>query len=108
MKRRLIAFLMVILFGWYITPKEIIHVFQHHVDSAHYAKQGMRIDAAHHHCTLLKVDQSLSKIEPPSFFNFCPFHCNYGSVTNWFGYSEKPLHGNEGAKKSRGPPVLMA
>ena len=68
LKRPIVAFLLGILFGCYITPKELLHVLQHHTDTEHHISYGLHIDEAHHHCELQKADQQLVSIEPPLFY----------------------------------------
>jgi hypothetical protein len=104
LKRRLLALVLGLLFGMYITPKEIVHVFQSHTDTEHHGQDGLRIESAHHHCFLLKADQALSSIEPPSFLSVPEPKEGYFMPSYTASFISKPLQGNYLIKKSRGPP----
>lgn len=104
LKRRLLALVLGILFGTYIIPKEILHVFQSHNDTEHHAHDGLRIESAHHHCFLLKSDQALCSIEPPAFLSVPEPIVIYLMPCCSARYISKPLKGNNLIKKSRGPP----
>ena len=77
--KRILSALLLILFSWLVTPKELWHVFTHHEDSRH-TDTGHRLQftKAHHHCSLLQADQQfiaagveipqydLAKVLPPA------------------------------------------
>lgn len=104
LKRRILALALGILFGMYIMPKEIVHAFQSHTDTEHHAYDGLQIESAHHHCFLLKADQALTSIEPPSFL-LVPEPKEIYFVPSYSArFISKPLQGGNLIKKSRGPP----
>lgn len=107
LKRQIGALLLCLLFGWYSTPKEIWHIFQHHVDTEHHATEGLNIGSAHHHCSLLKVDQSLNTLEPPVFLHFIDKSITLFVKRNWTIYGTSPLGSLLEVKKSRGPPAMV-
>lgn len=107
LKRQIGALLLCLLFGWYSTPKELLHIFQHHVDTEHHATQGLSFDSAHHHCSLLKVDQSLNTLEPPVFFHFTDKSITLYAKRNWIIFGTPPLGSLFEVKKSRGPPAMV-
>ena len=107
MKRRLLAILLGILFGLYITPKEIFHAFQYHTDSEHQSQTGLNIESAHHHCALSKVDQALCSIEPPTFLSVPQPSIVYLLPKYEVTYIAKPLQGCFQVKKGRGPPSVF-
>ncbi|MGI9192456.1 MAG: hypothetical protein ACR2IL_10065 [Chitinophagaceae bacterium] len=106
-KRRIVAMLLGILFGWYITPKELMHVFQHHNDTEHHATDGLRLESAHHHCSLMKVDQSLCSNEPPVFFQLTEPIRFFSANAHVEVYVAEPIQSIKGNKKSRGPPAMV-
>jgi hypothetical protein len=63
---RFFASLILIVFCFYITPKEVLHLFTHHADTEHLVihPSEQHFEKEHHHCILLKVDQHFSA---PSF-----------------------------------------
>jgi hypothetical protein len=104
MKRRLLALILGIIFGVYITPKEIFHAFQNHTDSQHQSQSGLHLESAHHHCFLSKVDQALCSIEPPTFL-FVPNPSIVYQLPKYeVKYIDKPLQGCFQVIKGRGPP----
>ena len=64
--KRFFASLILIVFCFYITPKEVLHLFTHHADTEHLVihPSEKHFEKEHHHCSLLKVDQHFSA---PSF-----------------------------------------
>jgi hypothetical protein len=106
-KRRLLALVLSILFGVYSTPKELLHVFQTHSDTEHHVGDGLRIESAHHHCYLLKADQALHLIEPPTCITIPEPTTVYYSALFPLSLVAKPLQGSCYVKKSRGPPVKL-
>jgi len=68
--KRICSVLLLVLFSWFVTPKEVLHAFSHHVDSEH-TDTGHRLQftKAHHHCALLQADQQFNAtgIELPQF-----------------------------------------
>lgn len=58
--RQVIAAFLLIGFCTYLIPKEVLHAFTHHHDSSHekHSGTGLRIESAHHHCSLLQFDQA--------------------------------------------------
>lgn len=51
------------MFCFYITPKEVLHLFSHHEDSEHsILNKGVHFEKKHHHCSLLNIDQDFSSI----------------------------------------------
>jgi hypothetical protein len=107
LKRRLLALVLGILFGMYITPKEIVHIFQSHTDTEHHVQDGLRIESAHHHCFLLKADQALTSVEPPLFLSVPEPNAVYIVPCYSAHFISKPLQGNYLIKKSRGPPNTL-
>lgn len=105
LKRRLLALMLGILFGLYITPKEIYHAFQSHTDTEHTTQSGLQIESAHHHCSLLKADQALCSIEPPTFLCLPAPRLDYIMSNKVVKYTGKPLQGCYNVKKGRGPPT---
>lgn len=105
LKRRLLALILGIFFGLYITPKEIFHAFQSHTDSEHRTQSGLHIESTHHHCALSKVDQALCSIEPPIFVSVPEPRIVYLLTNYEVRYIAKPLQGCFQVKKGRGPPT---
>lgn len=107
MKRQISALLLGLLFACFITPKEILHVFEHHTDTEHHISYGLHIDEAHHHCALQKADQQLVSIEPPLFLGIGNADLQFLPPTNYLtviGFLLSPQHC---VWTDRGPPSLM-
>jgi len=64
--KRLISSFILLAFCFYITPKEVLHLFTHHSDTEHHVVNlnEHHFEIEHHHCALLKADQHFSA---PSF-----------------------------------------
>jgi hypothetical protein len=69
--KRIFTFVLLLTFCFYITPKEVLHVFTHHHDTEHVLVGGNHFEEQHHHCELLKIDQQFSahKMDIP-FYDF--------------------------------------
>lgn len=107
MKRRIIALLLGLLFGCYITPKELFHVFQHHTDTEHHVSNGLHIDEAHHHCALQKADQQLVSVEPPIFQAVFLTLVLFPTATNSFPPQVAIISPEDEAWFDRGPPCAF-
>jgi len=55
--KRFFASIILIVFCFYITPKDIFHLFTHHDDTEHLTPKSneQHFDKEHHHCNLLKI-----------------------------------------------------
>jgi hypothetical protein len=61
-QKRILSFLLLGMFVFYILPKEIVHAFTHHEDTEHASNHCipdglLEFSKEHHHCSLLKLDQ---------------------------------------------------
>ncbi len=107
-KKQYYSFILLILFSFYIVPKEVYHLFSTHHDAKHVVltHKGLQLSSHHHHCELLKADQSFSSttIELPYYIlpnsNTYGRECILSKDQSWFIKQfpqDKPL---------RGPPSL--
>lgn len=104
--KRILSFILLSVFLFYITPKELLHAFTHHTDTQHEpVKSGLQISNEHHHCELLKLDQQFSawdvQLPHHNFENTTPSYpdilggkANHTFYSKWFS-----------SQSSRGPPV---
>lgn len=71
--KRFFSCFILVAFCFYITPKEVLHLFTNHADTDHHVVNPNvhHFEKEHHHCALLKVDQHFSapSFEIP-FFDF--------------------------------------
>lgn len=105
--KRIFAILLLVSFCFYITPKEVLHVFTHHHDTEHLLVNGSHFEEQHHHCELLKIDQAFSapNVEFP-FFDF--FENQHFLVdTKYQLYSFIKNENVNLAFLLRGPPVFV-
>ena len=49
------TWLLLVVFGLIITPKELIHEFYHHEDTVCLAGDKPAVEAHHHHCEILQI-----------------------------------------------------
>ena len=81
--RNIFASLLLIVFCFYITPKEVLHIFTNHHDTEHHSvnKTGTHFEKQHHHCELLKIDQQFfaSSFEIP-FYDFSKLELFFISI----------------------------
>jgi len=52
---RYTAWLLLVVFGLIITPRELIHEFYHHEDTVCMAGNKPVVEAHHHHCEILQI-----------------------------------------------------
>jgi hypothetical protein len=108
--KRILALIFLGVFFLYITPKEVYHAFTHHNDSSHTTlsdKDGLQISNEHHHCELLKIDQSFSafNIEIPYHdFELKPaFYVSFNGLL----LEENYTHQFSSTHYLRGPPSFI-
>jgi hypothetical protein len=107
--KRFFASFILIVFCFYITPKDVLHLFTHHDDTEHLILNSneQHFEKEHHHCNLLKVDQRYSAptFEIP-FLNFIQKH--YFLLNQKFGYYSFVNNENVNLSFSlRGPPFFV-
>ena len=105
--KRFFSGFILVVFCFYITPKEVLHLFTQHEDTEHSIANGCHFEEQHHHCDLLKIDQHFSapSFEIP-FFDFF--------VKNEFFINSLIIFNKEiislfccSSKQLRAPPVFV-
>jgi hypothetical protein len=106
--KRIVSFVFLLVFSIYITPKEIYHVFTHHIDTEHSLElnHGLQISNQHHHCELLKVDQHFTSSDVTiPFYEF--YHTiTFYEVKNLCNSLSYILQGSYNTSPLRGPPTV--
>lgn len=67
--QKIVSISLLSLFLLFIVPTHLLHHFVSHTDTRHICEtKGLHISNAHHHCSLLQIDQDINKLPFNLFF----------------------------------------